>query len=99
MATGSAKQRANIGVSAGAQLIPGLASGGRSGRLHLVWLTPAAANSTAIITDGVTSGGVEIANVSAQAPWSNGTDFDIEFQKGLWIVTTGVGCDALVTWE
>lgn len=99
MATSSAKQRANLGVSAGAQLIPGLAAGGRSGRLHLVWLTPAAANSTVVITDGVTSGGVELANVAAQTPWSNGTDFDVEFQKGLWAVVTGTGADVLVTWE
>lgn len=102
MSSTDIKQSANFSVTAGVQVIPNLPVAGRSGRLHLVWVTPTGAAAQAVITDGSTGAGTrELANVkSSTAPdWSNGNDFDVEFQKGLWIVVTGAGADVIVTWE
>jgi hypothetical protein len=100
MATSSSVQTAHSGPSAGVQLIPSLPAAGRGGILHLVVVTPAAANATVIIYDNINAAsGVQLANVAAQTPWSNGWDYDTPFSKGLYAVITGVGADVTVTFE
>lgn len=95
-------QTASSGVTAGAQIIPNLPAGGRGGLLHLVQVAALGASTgTIVVYDAVNSTTNQIYELTVPTTWSDRYDFGggLAFKNGLYIVVTGTGAVARLSWE
>lgn len=90
-------QTKSSAVTAGVQIMPTA----RAGYLHLCQITAAAAAATLVVYDNASSASGQVYEISAPVGQTIWYDWGgaLQIQNGLWIVVTGTGATARLSWE
>jgi len=95
-------QTASTVATAGAQMIPNLPAGGRTGYVHLIQVAAlGAAAATITVYDAINTTTTPIFEIAVPAGWTDRYDFGgaLAFKSGLYVAVTGTGAVGRVSFE